>query len=475
MLACTALLGDFTVGPGDGGDGGSDVSAGDATDANDAATLFQLACTEGAQSNRIQVTQMDSLNADLIRIAVMPTTQLRVALANYVQSDAGMNNYFLELEAYTVDVHNQNQIAHASLPTAGYQALAMERYGDNGGGFAVLYIQSIQDMDGGVANTLWVAQIPDGDATWSTPVQVAQVGTTNNGSVEADFTVINSATNDYFIAYSLVDSMNQTIFGGEVVGMNSNPLTKLQAFPVMSANQNVFDVVRPGVAYRANVGYVLLSPSGNNGPPPVGSPMALLQAPGGPVTIMPAPTLNYFPVAFGNAVDPAKVNTAILIANLNTLTGQYGVGQVAASGLGSLDPTKLPATIPTAADGGLPSLKDLFVGGGSPSAHWEIQNLVEQFLITQPTTDPLTQAFLGGVSFAWWDAPSGSLRAYAAGDGNVLGDIPFPNNADATITLLVGSIAQIEVAYEAAASMPTHGSPPVASDLWLAPIACVKK
>jgi hypothetical protein len=482
MLACSALLGDFTVSPGGSdvgvGDTGSDVSQSDVTqsDASDAATLFELACTEGAKSQRIQVTQNDSLNADLIRIANIPaSTNVRVVLVNYVENDAG-NNSTVTLESYTIAIQGGNQITPASLPLTANQAFAITRYNDVGGtGFAVLYVQYDETAN---ENYLWVAQIADSAMAWSPPVQVAEI--TSNNNLEADFTVIDSATNDYFIALSQVDMANQVIYGGEVKGAGSATLPAMQTFPVQSAFRNVFDITRPGVAFHLNTGYVMLTPDGNNGPPPVGSPVVVLESSASAVMVTPPSSLNYFPTGFVNATDPTKVNMAFLIANLNTLTGQYGVGQVAISSLGTLNPQQLPATIPTAADGGVAALQDLFLGGNSPSAHWETPPLSdEQFIVVQPTIVPGNMAtYVGGVNLAWWDAPTGLLRAYAAGDGNLMRDVAFINNADATITGLVGSIAQIEVAYENAATDPSdtmNNLPDVASDLWLTNLSCFKK
>ncbi len=476
MLACSALLGDFTISNGvpDASDSGADVVDSGVADVSQADVdagppLFKLRCSETA-SSRIQITQGDSLHPDLIRVAVMPTTQIRVVLADYEPADSG--GYVATIQSYTVDIHNQNTITPAPLLTTSNQVLAIERYDDGvKSGFAVLYPEVQTTLN---TTYLMAARLPDDQAGWTTPVTLADLGGIFFNNIEGDFTVINAASDDYFVAFSNVDTTahNQIISGAEVKAGNTSPLTTLASLSA-PANRNIFDLVRPGVAWQSPVGYVLLNPSGNNGPPPIGTPTQLLRSQGGNVTITPPSNLNYFPAGFVNAFDPLKVNTAWLLADLTNLNGSYGVGQLAFSTLGTVDPSKLPQTTTAAFDGGSIQLKDLFVGNSS-GTHWERVNLIEQLILTGPTEDPLTQTFYGGLNLGWWDGPTGSLRAYVAGDGRLFADVPFILNTDATITNLVGSIAQLEVAYESAQSKPTQNNPPTPSDLWIAGIGCVK-
>jgi hypothetical protein len=128
----------------------------------------------------------------------------------------------------------------------------------------------------------------------------------------------------------------------------------------------------------------------------------------------------------------------------------------------------LPTTAVTAADGGTASIKDLLIN--NPTVHWDNFSTRDQLLMLAPPQD--LQTSYGGLNFGWWDA-TGVVRAYAAGDGALFSDVPYVHRGDATFISLVGSIGQLWVAYENAATPPGNNNfPPPASDIWLAKVSC---
>ena len=480
LLACTALLGDFTVST-DAGDSSPtdsmqsdgplpDVVASDA-DASDAPVQYKLHCAESGGS-RFQVAT--GLLAQGISIAYLQTDHIRVAMTVLIPFDSGFG-FDISLQGYDID--NSKNVTPATLATGGGGSTqALERYTvGSHSGFVMLYEQ----QDPTNADFLWVSRWPDDQAGWTTPIKLVEISTDGglyNANLEADIDVIDPTTDTYFVTYSALSGTVQTIYGQQV-SITGAPATipKIASFNNTVA-RNTFDIAHPGVAFRSSVGYVMLSPSGNNGPPPKGTPAAIASSTGAPVNITPPSSLNYFPIGFVDAVDPATVNTAFLIADLNTLTGNYGIGQAAASSLGTLNPQALPATTPTSADGGTASLKDLMVGG-NPVALWQtVPTAGEQFTYAGPTFDPVTASNFGGVNFGWWDAVTGTLRAYQAGDGHLFGDV-YVSNTAATITSIVGSVAQGEVAWEqlSGADASANSYPPPYTALWISQIGCFKQ
>jgi hypothetical protein len=475
VVACTALLGDFTVGTGsDASDtGGNDVAADNASDVGEegdgeTSTFYKLHCMESGQ--RVQITTGASLHPDIVRSAIMPSGLLRMVATDYEQDDSG-SCCSVTFRSYAVDLHNTSAGSNPLPFVTSGRALAIERYEGSPPGFVVLYTDFDQS-----ANTTYLstARIVDDASSWTTAAtRIVQLPTNNNNNLEADLTAINGATDDYYVVYSYVSGSTQLVYAGEGKSGSGSGLTAVGSFDSGVVGRNSYDLTRPGVAYRSSRGYGMLSPAGNNGPPPLGAACVVVSE-GGNFTISPPSTLNFFPIAFGNATDPLTVNASFLIADLTQLQGYYGIGQLPATSLATMDPQKFPATKPTAPDGGASALKDLFIGNNG-GAHWEIVNSVQQFIATVPTTDPLSaNPYLGGLNFAWWDAPTGAVRVYQAGDGAVLKDVQYPTAADSSVVALIGSIGQVAVAFTSAPAKPTQNNPPPAADLWLAQLGCIK-
>jgi hypothetical protein len=144
------------------------------------------------------------------------------------------------------------------------------------------------------------------------------------------------------------------------------------------------------------------------------------------------------------------------------------VGQVSASSLSSLDLMTLPDTTAAAPDGGAASFKDLLIN--NTNAHWETASNAEQLLVAAPPFN--LNGNYPGLNLAWWDGATGVNRAFATGDGALLVDVPSVHRADATFASLVGSIAQLWVAYENSKPGGMNNIPPPAGDVWLARVNC---
>ncbi len=473
LIACSALLGDFTVGTSDAGDGGGGDGSGDVVSdvPSDAPTLFKLSCVEGA-NQRIQVTKNLSIHPQHMRMASMANGLVRIVVTDQPPpQDGGQQSPPLVLHAYTIDPHNTGTVNDTPLQTNGFNVFEIIRYSGPKPGFAVLF--SVYDQNT-QTSSLAAVRLPDDASNWTTPVELTKLPSGNQGNESAAFTVVDPVNEVYYVALTTNDGTTQTIASAQVAGnQDGGVLPTVKTYTDVQSGRNVYEFVEPMISIRGGQPFLMLQPSGNNGPPPQGTPAVLL-APGKPdIVLQPPSNLNYFPVGFTDAVDPQKVNAAFLIADLNALQGSYNVGQVAASGLATLDPQKLPATVPPTSDGGSFSLADLFVNGQAD--HWEIAGPGEQFLMSAPTADPLTQTVYGGINFGWWDGPTGTLRSYAAGSSRLIKDVQYIGNTDTTFILLVGSIATMWVAYTSYPTQPTQNYPPPPAELWIAQIGCQKQ
>jgi hypothetical protein len=467
LVACTAILGDFTVGDGGGGDTGTGDVADAASDAPadvapDVSTLES--CSEVANKRR-QLTTGASLNAAGVHAFVLPNGNARVVLADYVISDA--NQTIATVQAYTFDAKNQNSSVDVQTQqTQGSQILALTRYPGQPGGFAALWFQYDQTLQ---SNFLWASRIQDDQTTWTSPRQLSKVGGSSNVSnAEASFTVLDPQNEKYFVVFSSVSSNVQLILAGATSG-SADALATVETFTVQSSGSTAYDLMTPGIAMGGQQPFVLLN-TNTNGPPTPGLSEILLVPGQAKVTYTPASTLNYIPLAMNNGPDPNKANVAILEADLTNEVATYRVGKMPFSSMATFDPKTLPAsTPPIATDGGFSKLASVTFGN---SPHWEVTSSGEQALIASPTVDPLLQKLYGGINFGWWDGQTGALRSYLGGSNHILGDVQNTIDCDVTFVSLTGNLAQIEVAYLAAPNPPQGNNPPPPSDLWVTQIGC---
>jgi hypothetical protein len=498
-VACTAILGDFNVsssggGGDDGGglgdapvaiaeggeEGATDSPSGDAAgnavsqddsgnsslgDASDGSTLRKLRCASPTTGgSRVQVTTGNSVNADFIRVASIGQNQVRIVAVDYPNQEAGGNNPAW-LRTYTLSSSGGGNVGIASLPTNSGQVFALERYSGTPSGFVALY--GVPDPIT-MSNNLVVARLPDDSNTWVGPQVLAAIPS-NLQNAQVALSVINAAQDDYYVALSTISGSMQNVYAGEV-NPGLGTLAVAASYPTMSNGGSAYQLTAPGIAMSGAQAYILLSPNGQNGPPALGAPAAML-IPGAAkptVLITPPSNLNYFPFGLTSATAPEFANVLFLVADLTQLRGTYRAGQVATNTLASLDPMSLPSTIPTTATGGA-TIKDLIIN--SPTIHWETASGAEQLLVLAPPAD-LAMGY-PGVNFAWWDAQTGTLRALATGDGAMLADVPNVHRADATFASLVGSIVQLWVAYESTqVSASMNNSPPPPSDIWLGRLTC---
>jgi hypothetical protein len=477
-VACTSLLGDFNVGGDAGDDGGNDVGTSDASDANpsldagdasDAQTLLALACAV-TNGSTVQITQNFSLHAEQVRVVQLPDDSIRIIVVDYPQPDGGGPTPPV-VHAFIGQAHDLNQGFQDSPLTAtgGYQIYDVVRYGGVAPGWAVIYIGN-----NGASDALFAARFPDNGTTWTTPVTLmTNLTNNNNGGQDATLVVLDAPNEKYYVAFTQTVGNTQTIFGGNATGNTTTSLPSIQTYATPTANRAVYSLVKPGVLVGGTQGFVMISPAGDNGPPPQGTPAFILAPPNNPIQLKPPNTLNYLPVGMASAVNPQTANVAVLTADLTNLVGNYNVGQTPVSGLASLDVQSLPASVPTTGDAAF-TLEDLFVSANQQ--HWEVAGGSEQLLVVSTTNDPLNNDTPGGINFGWWDAPTGILRAYQGGPTNLFRtQAPFVIASDVTFETLVGSIAQLWVVYTNAAALPTQSNPPPASDLWIGAVGCQKQ
>jgi hypothetical protein len=325
VVACTAILGDFAApAPGvTGGDGGADgsglgdasgdVSANDTGGSNDARAgdgptavdspadsatesgtpLRKLRCFDSLPSARIDLTMGSSLNPDAIRIASLPGGLVRVVLADYPLVDGSPSSTSV-LRAYTYDP--TNGIATAFLPTNTGQLFALDRYaaGPNGyGGFVAIF----PGYDPAKMQTVVLAaRLPDSANAWVGPTPVAAIPNIA-GNSEATLLTVDGAADDYYVAFSSVTGSTQTVLAGR-----ANPSVPMlpiaTTYAGLGPGQSAYRFVSPGIAMTPLQAYILLSPNGQNGPPPLGSPAAMLLPGAATPTVLykPPSNLNYFPL-----------------------------------------------------------------------------------------------------------------------------------------------------------------------------------
>ena len=423
----------------------------------DAGGLPKLQCAEIIGSRTKIAT---NVHADFVRTTTFLGGAGRVVLADYVPDDAGIYNT-LVLRGYIVGA---TVVTPVALSTDAYsRVLASRRYSVAGhSGFAVLFEQG--------SSNLWVTRLPDDQTAWTKPIQLVNASS-DGGSVnelQADLDVLDPTTDDYFIAYSTLTGNTQTVYDGEIKGTTTT-LPAITSFNNTVA-RSAYVLLSPAVAYRNQHGYVMLNPGGNAGPPPPGSP-AILVTSAGNVTITPPPSINDVAIGFADSVDAAVVNTAFLMANLSTFAGTFGVGQLATSSLGAVNPQALPSTTPTSPDGGPAGIADLFFF--NPAAHWDDTSAGEQLVYVGAAVNLITSASLGGINLAWWDAASGAVRAYATSSGNLFNDV-HTVTADAVVASVAGNLAQLDFAWAQVQGSFSPNFPPPLSDLWIAQVGCAK-
>jgi hypothetical protein len=439
----------------------------DAADADAGLPLYPLTCVTPAASTgaRVQITSGFGINPDAIRIANVPNRMVRVVVVDYPPQDGGFFNPAV-LRAYTLDPTSAATTTVTSMfPTGAGQVYDLERYGGATPGFVALFNTFDPTL---MTNVLSVARLPDDSNVWIGPKSFGQLPN-NLKNAQAVLTAIDGSQDDYYVVMSTISGSSQIVSAGRLNSANG----KLPAVTTYTAmgGQDAFQLVNPGIANAAAQPYVLLQPNGQNGPPPLGAPAALL-IPGAAspsVPIAPPANLNYLPYGLASATDPTMANVFVLVADLNQIQGNYRVGQVPVNSLPKLDPMSLAGTFVTAPDGGTAHIKDLLIN--NTNVHWENAMQADQLLALSPPVD-LNMGY-PGVNFAWWDSATGTLRTYAAGDGALVSDVANVHRADATFLSLSGSFGTLEMAYESASKATSMNNyPPPASDIWLSKINC---
>src|ERR1700690_1282659 len=135
VIACSAILGDFSVGPSDGGgDGGSDAP--NDVNVGPDSSVTKLTCSEGS-GPRTKLNTGGSVLGDLLLLKQITKDGVRVAVAEYaLQVDGGGQNPGTII-AYEDNSNTITPITFA--PTSLNQVFDIQRYGGPVGGIVAFY------------------------------------------------------------------------------------------------------------------------------------------------------------------------------------------------------------------------------------------------------------------------------------------------------------------------------------------------
>jgi hypothetical protein len=456
MLACTAILGDYTVGSGDGGDGGGDVVVGDSQpdgpsqEAGPDSGLRLLTCGED-NGARAQLNTTTGLQPwDRMAIGNLSAGRVRVV--------AAANN---SIYAFTLDSnHNVNV---TSISTNIWQLLDIIRLKDR-------FIAVTYGQDSSMQNAFSVYQIKDGDTAWGSQVVISPENPMPGGANRIQATVFpfNPDTNDYFlVVYDTENADTQAVLRAG----RENASGTLQPLVSIDSSQPVFqyELKSPSLVTNASQAFLML---GANGPSTTDALLYTMDLTA-PVASQPRKIVGQpagaavFPIAFTNSQQQGLVDVAVIEADLNAIKASYHVGQVGFPQMATFDPATLPASAPPLTDAGVSSIPDLLIDKGTSS--------VESFpnsenVLAVARTSGLSGP-TGGFNFEWWDAPSGAVRAQQTGATHLLGDV---NDAYRGAITFGGpplaSLAQFVMAF---AREPNSSNQPQPGDLWITTVSCV--
>lgn len=405
-LACTALLGDFTVGAtADGGGAGGDGAVDGASDGgsnNDAADgqtpVKVLTCKESLTQKRFFVGTLtgggNNAPDRIFAYTLNPQGRTRVVGIDSVGN----------FNAFTFDAQSGNPNITVGVGAQG-RFISIQRYPS---GIAVLALLN---------NRLVVTTIGDGANAWSIPVDVLEVNAlpASYCRFNASFSVLDAQAGEFFVAVSFGTTQacdDQKLFAAHPKG-GPAPLT---AWPLPPNAKNIDLPIDAIVRDPGKTRTVATVDQGGNGPSPGSAPVVYVSDFEKNPTFKRLSVQNpaadiVAPMAFTNSAVPLEANVSFLGGDLINNTGvKIWVGHVPTNELENLAvQSRLAATAVT-------SIADLPVD--KARQHWEA------FALPTPSENLLAMSRrdTGGANFYWWDR-DGRPHAVQTGQGAL-----FPND-----------------------------------------------
>ncbi len=413
-LACTAVLGDFTVsgsatGDGGAGDGaiGDGAGGGDGGDGSADAPppLKPLNCAIAPQKVSFSYADLDggASIGDSPQILVYSLTsgQFRIIVQGY------------DKLLYADFSNNESQPIHfKALPLTNSWVMSVARYPagpQSPPGTAILVaargagtppdiaIQIVRFDDSAPGPTAPLTLVDGSAGVLPTGLDSQSLG----GTVE----VVDAAMNDYLLAikYRTAPNGPYTLAGAHIRGASAHP-------KVIDTNLPRTDDLAYAIAHNATNAWVILFPPSANGPPTGPMPLYKLNfADMSNVSVrqLAPPSGFYAPFAMTTSSSPGTVDIAFLEADLNQQVKLpvFHVGQIKMSDLDTFDPAKVM--------GPEVALAQLTFNKGVSSWQTFAAPAGDHFL---SSSRPLNDG-TPGVTFLWIDS-SGRLRtSVAAMDG----------------------------------------------------------
>ncbi|HSQ64049.1 MAG TPA: hypothetical protein VLM85_12575 [Polyangiaceae bacterium] len=433
LLACTAILGDFSVGTvalDGGGDGSpSDVvsnpdaplsDGGGDGDADAAPPLKLLNCT--LDVNRVSFVFDDAgttqtNNGDHPTIYPLASNQYRLLLSGY--NGFYYTDFFDNDSSRTFQRFNYGQNA---------AFISSTRY--TGGTIFMVY------ENGGLS----VVKFPDGASTPVAGLQLVNQGSfsplwNNQYHIVGTLDVVNAATDDYMFAIEYTtDGTNYEIAFGHATG---SP-TSLTTVTTLTAPQ---DIPQYALVHDANHAYLFTAPPGSNGPP-TGPGVIYSFLPSTPssftshqVSLGNDDAGFYMPFAMTESIQPPFVDLATFSADL----GQQTVLPVlTAARLQASDLTTFAAAAwPTV------SIQPSLIPVNKGNMHWQQFSGEDEFVaVSRPINDGVP-----GMNLVWLDS-LGRARVLLSTDGGANFPSTLINAADLTfVSQPAVAYAQFEIAW----------------------------
>ena len=418
LLACTAILGDFSVGTvaGDGGGDGnpSDVIANpDAPlpdgggDADAAPPLKLLNCT--LDVNRVSLTYDDAgtttqvNNGDHPTIYALASNQYRLLLGGY--NGFYYADFFDNDTSRTFQRFNYDQNA-AFLSSTRYAGGTIFMFYENGG--------------------LGTVKFPDGATTPVAGPQLVSQGSfnplwNNQYHVVGTLDVVNAATDDYMFAIEYTtDGTTYQIAFGHATGSPTNLST-------ITTTTTPGDIPQYALVHDASQAYLFTAAAGSNGPPigpgriysfPVATPTSVTTH---LVSLGNDDAGFYMPFAMTESLQPPFVDLATFSADLNqqTVLPVLQAARLQASNLTTFDAAAWPTV----------TIQPSLIPVNKGIMHWQSFTGEDEFVaISRPINDGVP-----GMNVVWLDS-LGRARVLLSTDGGANFPATLISAADLTFT-----------------------------------------
>ena len=463
-VACTAILGDFTVGTGGGdagdsgpdvlppSDGGPDADGGPKDTGSDVVTPKLLHCAENSGARKkLNTTQK---NWDQIAVANINLSHVRTLV-----SDGNA------VHSFTIDGSN-NVTEATTLPDGGQgamQVIEIQRLQDR---FIALVYE--QDSSNNPIFGLFTIRDADGSFTHDFLTQPSPLPSDAN-RVEASVFAIDAVQGVYFLA-TFDDESNDT---KAVLRAGYQKVAAPGALTIIDSTlkPTMYELKASSIVGDPQHANLILDSNGPGSAPDqllYTIPLPSIQ----PVTPRslkpPVNGENYFLLAFQNSPTQGLANLGVIEADLNTFTGAYHIGQVPLNQLATFNPSSLPSTVPPMTDAGTINIPDLVID--KANAHIEsFPQPASESLIAVARTSQLTGPLVG-FNFIWWDMPTGGLRAAQTGASALLTDVTDAYRAGMSFSSPpLGSLAQLNMAFEREPNSQQQNQP---GDVFFTTVSC---